>query len=389
VDEEDRISGIIVDNIINFETVKIFSKEAWEQKRLKNAFKVWMKKLWGYSHSFRVLDISVGTIVNLSIYLILLFTLNRSVGGNFSVGDFVLVLGFVNNFFPRLFDLVWGFRDIAKHYADIEKYFGILDYDVKVKDPKNPVELTRIKGEIVYDNVGFSYEGGTKDAVKDIDLTIRQGQSIALVGRSGSGKTTLVKLLMRFFDLEEGKITIDEVDIKNMKKADLRSFIGLVPQEPVLFNNTVGYNIGYGKGRASKKEIRAAAKIANLDGFIETLPKKYKTHVGERGIKLSGGQKQRLAIARMVLSDPDIVIFDEATSQLDSENEALIQDAFWRAVKDKTTIIIAHRLSTAMRADKIVVMEKGKIVEKGSHKELVSNKDGLYKYFWDLQVNVD
>ncbi|TEU02675.1 ATP-binding cassette domain-containing protein, partial [Candidatus Woesebacteria bacterium] len=292
-------------------------------------------------------------------------------------------------FYPRLFDLVFSFRDIAKNYADIERYFGVLDYDIQIKDPQKPVDVPGISGEIEFKNVSFSYGERKEDAVSGVDLKVRQGQSVALVGRSGSGKTTLIKLLMRFYDVDKGKITIDDIDIRDFTKANLRSFIGIVPQEPILFNNTIGYNIGYGKKDATKKEIKAAAKMANIDKFVESLPKKYNTRVGERGIKLSGGQKQRLAIARMILSDPEIIIFDEATSQLDSESERLIQEAFWKVTKNKTTIIIAHRLSTAMRADKIVVLEKGKIIESGSHKALLEEKDSLYGYFWDLQINID
>lgn len=190
---------------------------------------------------------------------------------------------------------------------------------------------------------------------------------------------------MRFFDVDKGSVTIDGVDIRNIIKSDLRSFMGVVPQEPILFNNTIAYNIAYGKGKISEREIEAAAKLANIDNFITSLPRGYNTQVGERGIKLSGGQKQRVAIARMILSDPDIIIFDEATSQLDSESEKLIQDAFWKAVTNKTTIIIAHRLSTVMRVDKIVVMEKGRVVEVGSHNDLIRKEDGIYKRFWNLQ----
>jgi ATP-binding cassette subfamily B protein len=306
-----------------------------------------------------------------------------------TIGDFVLVVGFVSAFYPRLFDLVFSFRDIAKNYADIEKYFGVLDYDIQIKDPQKPVDVPGISGEIEFKNVSFSYGERKEDTVSGVDLKVRQGQSVALVGRSGSGKTTLIRLLVRFYDVDKGKITIDDIDIRDFTKANLRSFIGVVPQEPILFNNTIGYNIGYGKEEATKKEIKAAAKMANIDKFIESLPKKYNTQVGERGIKVSGGQKQRLAIARMILSDPEIIIFDEATSQLDSESERLIQEAFWKVVKNKTTIIIAHRLSTAMRADKIVVLEKGKIIESGSHKALLEEKDSLYGYFWDLQINID
>lgn len=384
-EEEDVVTGIIVDNIINFDTVKLFAKEQWEQKRLEKAFVVWKQKLWEHGLSFRVLDISIGGILNVSIFVLLYIGLKQYSQKNLDLGDFVLILGFVNSFFPRLFDLFFGFRDIAKNFEDITKYFGILEYDVEIKDTEKPTVLKNIEGEVEFKNVSFSYKGGKDHAIKNLSLKVRPGQSIALVGRSGSGKTTLTKLLMRFYDLDKGQITIDGVPITNFTKSYLRSLMGSVPQDPIMFNNTIGYNIGYGRTNATKKEIVAAAKLANLHDFIESLPEKYKTNVGERGIKLSGGQKQRLAIARMILSNPDIIIFDEATSQLDSENEKLIQDAFWEASENKTTFIIAHRLSTAMRADKIIVMEDGKIIEEGSHKELLM-KDSLYKYFWELQT---
>ncbi|OGM20211.1 hypothetical protein A2863_01210 [Candidatus Woesebacteria bacterium RIFCSPHIGHO2_01_FULL_38_9b] len=384
---EDDISSVIVDNMINFETVKLFVKELWEQRRLSVIQVDWRKAVWKYVYTFRGLDVSMGTVINISIFSILLYSLNMTIRGMFTLGDFVLIAVFLQSFFPYLFELVWGFRDIAKSYSDIEKFFGILDYGVEIKDPENPVELEKIRGEIKYNNVTFTYSESKKEAVEKINLNIRQGQSIALVGRSGSGKTTLIKLLMRFYDVDQGMITVDGVDVRKFTKNHLRSFMGVVPQEPVLFNNTIEYNIGYGKEKVTKEEIVAAAKIANLHDFVLGMPKKYKTHVGERGIKLSGGQKQRLAIARMILSEPDIIIFDEATSQLDSENEKLIQDALWKVTKNKTTIIIAHRLSTAMRADKIVVMDKGKIVESGSHSVLLARDKSLYKHFWNLQIN--
>ncbi|OGM23878.1 hypothetical protein A2715_01725 [Candidatus Woesebacteria bacterium RIFCSPHIGHO2_01_FULL_39_32] len=391
---EDDISAVVVDNMINFETVKLFVKESWEQKRLSEIQIDWKKAVWKYVYTYRGLDISMGTLINLSIFSILLYALNMTIKGFFTLGDFILVAVFLQSFFPHLYELVWGFRDIAKSYSDIEKYFGILDNDIKIKDPEIPKFLDKVRGEIEFKNTSFTYSESKKEAVKNISLPIRQGQSIALVGRSGSGKTTLIKLLMRFYDVDRGSITIDNIDIRKFTKSHLRSFMGVVPQEPVLFNNTIGYNIAYGRmtnygnEKATKQEVIAAAKIANLHNFIESLAKKYNTHVGERGIKLSGGQKQRLAIARMVLSDPDIIIFDEATSQLDSENERLIQEALWKVAKDKTTIIIAHRLSTAMRADKIIVMEKGRIIEKGSHMSLLAKEKGLYKHFWNLQIKL-
>lgn len=388
---EDKVSGIITDNLINFETVKLFAQEKWELARLKETFKDWKKYLWRHFWTYRMIDMSVGSLINISVFLVLVFSLDLIKTSQIGIGDFVLIAGYVNMFFPKLFDLIYGLREITTNYADIKKYLDLLTYEIEVKDPTNPVKLTHVKGNIEFNNVNFTYKNRVKNAINGISLKIDKGQAIALVGRSGSGKTTLGKLLMRFYDINSGEITIDGINVRDFEKSHLRSFIGVVPQEPILFNNTIEYNIGYGstfKG-ASFKGVREAAKIANIDDFIQSLPKKYQTEVGERGVKLSGGQKQRLAIARMILSDPDIVVFDEATSHLDSESEKLIQDAFWKARAGKTTIIIAHRLSTIMRADKIVVMERGRIKEIGTHKELVDRKNSLYSHFWNLQIKLD
>jgi ABC-type multidrug transport system fused ATPase/permease subunit len=216
-------------------------------------------------------------------------------------------------------------------------------------------------------------------------LEIKPGESVAFVGRSGAGKSTMVKLLLRFYDLKKGKIYLDGVDIRRFNKAYLRSLMAVVPQEPILFNNSIGFNIGYGKEGVNIEEIKEAAQMANLDSFIESLPDKYETQVGERGIKLSGGQKQRLAIARAMLVNPKILIFDEATSNLDSESEKMVQDALWKTAKDRTLLIIAHRFSTIRRADKIVVLEKGKIVEMGTHEVLIKKEEGIYRKLWRLQ----
>ena len=383
--EEDKISGIITDNLINFETVKIFAKEFWENKRLSASFKPWTKALWGYGNSFRLIDGTMGLLINLSIFFVLYLSINQAINLRLNVGDFVLITGFLSNFYPKLWDLVWSTRDLAKNYADIEKYFGLLEHKEEVLDPINPIKKRAVEGEIEFKNVSHSYQGGTKNAVKNLSLKIKKGESIAFVGRSGSGKTTITKLLMRFFDPTRGKITIDGIDIKNFTKANLRGFFGVVPQEAVLFNNTISYNIGYGAKKNTKLEVVRATKMANLSDFIEKLPLKYETNVGERGIKLSGGQKQRLAIARMIMSKPDIIVFDEATSHLDSESEKLIQDAFWKYAQGKTTIIIAHRLSTIAKADRIVVMDKGEIVEIGTHKDLLNNKNGIYNKLWNIQ----
>lgn len=388
-EEEDRISGIIVDNIINYDTVKLFAKEEWESSRLNLAFSDWKKSLWRYANTFRLIDISVGSLINASIFALLFLSLNLVTNLKMNIGDLVLIITFSNTFFPQMVDLIFSFREIAKSYTDIEKYFNILEQIIVIKDPSRPVEKRHVRGLIEYKNVGFAYMENPKSALSSINLTIKPGESIALVGKSGSGKTTFARLLMRFYDTTKGQIKIDGTNIKRFRKSKLRSFMGVVPQEPILFNESIKFNIGYGKERATLKDIKKAANLALIDDFIESLPLKYETLVGERGVKLSGGQKQRVAIARMILSNPDIVVFDEATSQLDSESEKKIQEAFWSVSKGKTTLIIAHRLSTAMRADRIVVLDKSRIKEIGSHSELLQIPNGIYNRFWQLQTNFE
>lgn len=389
-DKEDEISGIIADNLINYETVKLFAKETWELKRLKTYISDLKTLIWRFIVTFRYIDTSLGSLINISIFLVFLLAFNLLTKSVIKISDFVLIVSAVSMFFPQLFNLVYSIRNLSQGYVDIKKYVDVLDNEIEVKDPEVGVIKNHVKGEIKFDRVYFSYETKKqKSALRNINLDIKPGESVALVGRSGAGKTTLVKLLMRFYDIGKGSISIDGIDIRNFKKSDLRGLMGVVPQEPILFNNTIGYNISYGKDNASKSDIIAAAKIAMIHDFVEGLPQKYNTKVGERGIKLSGGQKQRVAIARMILSNPDIIIFDEATSQLDSESERLIQEAFWKASEGKTTIVIAHRLSTIMRVDKIIVMDQGKIVETGTHRALLNNKESLYKKFWDLQIKID
>jgi len=381
---EDRISGIITDNLINYETVKFFAQEEREENRLQGEFKDWKNKLWEYANSFRLMDIIIGTLSNLGILAIFWIAIGKLIAGEMTTGDLVMIISFSTSFYYRFFHLLYRFRNIAKNYADIKRYFSVLDNEILIKDPVNPVKVKNIKGEISFEDITFSYPDKKGKVLSDINLKIKAGESVAFVGKSGVGKTTLMRLLLRFYDVSRGKILIDGTDIRNFTKSQLRSFIGVVPQEPILFNNTIGFNIAYGKSRAEKKDIIRVSKMANLHDFINSLPLKYKTHVGERGIKLSAGQKQRLAIARMLLTDPQIIIFDEATSNLDSESERLIQDALWKIAKNRTVLIIAHRFSTIRKSDRIIVLDKGKIAEKGSHTKLMRKK-GLYHYLWELQ----
>ena len=384
-ESEDKISGIITDNLLNYETVKFFAQEEKEESRLKDEFKDWLDKFWKYVDSFRLIDIVSGTLSNLGILGILLVTIKRLQLGLIGIGDLVMVISLTSNFYYELFHLIWRIRNIAKHYIDIESYFSVLGSEILVKDPEKPIDLNNIKGRIDFDNVGFSYKDGKQDVLKKMDLHIEPGESVAFVGYSGVGKTTIMRLLLRFYDVTEGRILIDEVDIRKLTKKQLRSSIGIVPQDPILFNNTIKFNLTYGNPSVGKEEMERAIRIANLSDFIDGLPERYETLVGERGIKLSGGQRQRLAIARMVLVNPNIIIFDEATSSLDSESESLIQESLWEVAENRTTLIIAHRFSTIAGADKIVVIEKGNIVEMGSHEKLLKKK-GIYHHLWKLQT---
>lgn len=383
---EDQVSAVIVDNLINYETVKYFGKEQRESHRLIEVFVNWTKSVWGYANSFRAIDAIVGFSGNIGFFIILMISMKQYLAGYMSLADVILIIGFISSFYPKLFEMVYKLRELAKSYTDIEDYFSILDLKEQVADPQTPKTLGKVRGLISFKSISFSYKDGKQNAIENFSLDIQPGESIAFVGQSGVGKTTIVKLLLRFFDVNSGTIEIDGINIKDFTKSTLRSYIGVVPQEPVLFNNTMAFNIGYGRDEVSSASLKRAAKMANLDEYIDTLPQKYETQVGERGVRLSGGQKQRLAIARMILSNPDIIIFDEATSQLDSVSERLIQDAFWKVSKNKTTLIIAHRLSTVVHADKIVVMNESGIAEVGTHKELLQIPNGIYKHYWDLQI---
>ncbi len=385
-DAEDMISGVITDNLINYETVKFFAQEREEEKRLKANFVEWTRKIWGFSNSFRVMDVTIGTLSGLGMLAILWVTIRQLSNQEITAGDFVMVTGFITGFYYRFFELMYRFRGIAKNFIDLEKYFELLDNEIIVKDPIRPRKFKKIEGKIEFRNVSFSYPDNEARVLNGVDLEIKPGQSVAFVGKSGAGKTTIVKLLLRFYDLKGGQILLDGTDIRELSKSHLRSFIAVVPQEPVLFNNTIGFNIGYGKKDVTQKEIEGAAEMANLHEFIAQLPDTYETQVGERGIKLSGGQKQRLAIARALIVNPKVIVFDEATSNLDSESEKSVQEALWKTAKDRTMIIIAHRFSTIRKADKIVVMDGGSVAEVGTHSQLIRQKGGLYRLLWNLQA---
>ncbi len=382
---DDAVTGVIVDNMVGFETVKIFAREAWELRKLDKAYIPWIKAYLDYFFTFRYIEVSVLFFSTIGISVALFYGVELLRSGQISLGQFTIIAGFIFALAQSMMDLVYKFRELAKTYTDLVNYFEIMELQPKIVDAIRPLKLERARGNISFRKVAFGYNGSL-EVLQDINLDIKAGESIALVGKSGAGKTTLTKLVLRFYDVSQGAIFLDNVDIRKLQLENLRKQIGLVPQEAVLFNDTIAYNIGYALDNPSLEEVSNAAMKANLHDFVISLPEGYNTIVGERGIKLSGGQRQRLAIARVILENPAIVLFDEATSQLDSENEKQVQEAFKELTTGKTTLIIAHRLSTIMHADRIIVFDQGRVVEQGKHRELIAQK-GFYARLWSLQTD--
>src|SRR3989344_7246945 len=302
-----------------------------------------------------------------------------------TIGTFVLIQVYILNLAKRLWDFGRIIRDTYESFADSKEMVEILETPYEVKDIPNAKTLKVAGGQIEFKDISFAFNE-TRTVLKNINLNIKSGEKIALIGPSGAGKSTIVKLLMRMYDLTSGTIEIDNQNVKEVTQDSLRQNISLVPQDPILFHRTLIENIRYGKGKATNEEVIAAAKLAHCDEFIDTLPLKYETHVGERGIKLSGGERQRVAIARAILKNAPILVLDEATSSLDSHSESLIQDALNTLMEGRTAIVIAHRLSTIQKMDRIIVIENGGIVEEGSHEVLLRKENSLYKKLWSLQA---
>ena len=371
-----------VDSLLNYETVKYFNAEDVEAARYDKAMADYEVMAVRSRTSLSVVNIGQGTIIAFGLMAVMAMAGADIQKGNLTVGDFVAVNTYLLQLYLPLNFLGWVYRELRQALVDMERMFGLLDERPDIADKPNAKPLVIKGGELVFDNVHFAY--GERPILKGISFTVQPGKRVAIVGPSGSGKTTISRLLFRFYDPVAGAVRLDGQDVRDVTQASVRAAIGVVPQDTVMFNSTIGYNIGYGRDGASPDEIAAAAKLASIDGFIANLPDGYDTMVGERGLKLSGGEKQRVAIARAILKKPSIFLFDEATSALDSRTEKEIQRALDTVSKSQTTLVIAHRLSTIVSADEIIVLSDGVIVERGSHRHLLSQK-GLYTQMWDRQ----
>jgi len=371
-----------VDSLLNYETVKYFNAEDVEAARYDSAMADYEVMAVRSRTSLSVVNIGQGTIIAFGLMAVMAMAGADIQKGNLTVGDFVAVNTYLLQLYLPLNFLGWVYRELRQALVDMERMFGLLDEEPGIADKPAAKPIKIDGGELIFDNVHFAY--GDRPILKGVSFTVKPGKRVAIVGPSGSGKTTISRLLFRFYDPVSGAVRLDGQDLRNVTQASVRAAIGVVPQDTVMFNSTIGYNIGYGRNGASQNDIAAASKMASIDQFIAGLPDGYDTMVGERGLKLSGGEKQRVAIARAILKKPSIFLFDEATSALDSRTEKEIQHALDTVSKSQTTLVIAHRLSTIVNADEIIVLAEGEIIERGTHRQLLSQK-GLYAQMWERQ----
>ena len=372
-----------VDSLLNYETVKYFGNEGHEARRFDNALARYEKAAVLSRTSLSALNVGQGAIIAIGLTLVMYMAGRGVVTKSMSVGDFVLVNTYMIQLYLPLNFLGFVYREIKQSLTDMERMFALLDVHEEVADAPDAKALKVDKGEIAFDRVNFAYDE-RRQILHDLSFTAAPGSTVAIVGPTGSGKSTISRLLFRFYDATDGAIAIDGQPIRDVTQASLRAAIGIVPQDTVLFNDTIYYNIAYGRTGATKDEVEEAARMAQIHDFIAKLPDGYESMVGERGLKLSGGEKQRVAIARTILKDPRILLFDEATSALDTHTEKDIQASLRQVSTDRTTLVIAHRLSTVVEADEILVLDHGRVVERGTHAKLLA-EDGAYAAMWRRQ----
>ncbi len=379
---DNAASTKMIDSLLNFETVKYFNNENHEFKRLDESLEKYENAANKNRTSLSLLNISQTFVIMIGITLMLVLTVFGIQNKTITVGGFVVINAYMLQLYQPLNFLGTIYREIRQSLVDMENMFNLLKEKNNIDDSGNE-HLKNNNAEIIFNNIFFGYEN-KRTIIKNISFSIPEGKSLAIVGPTGAGKSTISKLLFRFYDPDSGEILINKKNIKKYKQNSLRQMIGVVPQDTILFNDTIFYNISYGLIDSSEEDVINAAKIAGIHDFIESIPDKYNTIVGERGLKLSGGEKQRVAIARAVLKNPSILFFDEATSSLDTNTEKEINNNLNKISQGKTTLIIAHRLSTVSNADKIIVIDKGNIIEEGDHSSLL-NKNGLYALMWNKQ----
>ena len=380
---DSQANSIAVDSLLNYETVKYFNNERYELSRYGETLSQWENAAVKSITTMSMLNFGQAFIIAIGVTIIMIFAAGGVADGNMTLGDLVLVNALMLQLFVPLNTLGIVYRQITYSLADMDMLVKLLQKDTEIKDAPNAKPLKVSAAQIEFDKVSFSYSQD-REILRDVSITIPSGHKVAVVGPSGAGKSTIARLLFRFYDVSEGAVRIDGQDVRECTQQSLHENIAVVPQDTVLFNESIYFNIQYAKPGASKEEIEQAAKLANIHDFIEQLPQQYETIVGERGLKLSGGEKQRVAIARAVLKNPRIVIFDEATSSLDSQSESMILNAMQEVTQGVTTLVIAHRLSTIVDADSIYVFDHGRVVESGSHRELLAQQ-GIYANMWALQ----
>jgi ATP-binding cassette subfamily B protein len=383
-DLDSKASTKAIDSLLNYETVKYFGNEEYEASRYDHGLQNYERAAVRSQTSLTLLNTGQSLIIAIAVTLILWRATLGVTEGSMTLGDLVLVNAFMIQLYIPLNFLGVLYREIKQSLADMEKMFALLDQHRDVADVSNAQALALSSAELTFNHVDFSYEANRK-ILFDVDFTIAAGTTTAVVGHSGSGKSTLARLLFRFYDVNGGAILIDGQDVRQVTQISLRNAIGIVPQDTVLFNDSIAYNIAYGRPGAAQEEIIAAAKAAYIHDFIVSLPDGYDTTVGERGLKLSGGEKQRVAIARTLLKNPAILVFDEATSALDSQAEQAIQLQLKEIARNRTTLVIAHRLSTVADADQILVMDQGRIIERGTHAQLLA-AGTIYAQMWERQL---
>ncbi|MEM9355526.1 MAG: ABC transporter ATP-binding protein/permease [Pseudomonadota bacterium] len=386
-DSDTEANTKAIDSLINFETVKYFGNEQMEANRFDQSMERYERAAIQTYYSLGILNSGQSVIFTTGMTICMVLAAHGVMTGAHTIGDFVMINALLIQLYMPLNFMGFVYRELRQGLVDLETMFGLLDQYPEIKDKPGATPMDVSKGRITFENVSFAYDPD-RPILKDLTFDVEPGSMVALVGPSGAGKSTISRILFRFYDIQTGRVLVDGQDIQDVTQESLRAHIGVVPQDTVLFNDTIMYNLRYGRPSASNEEVFAAARLAQIENFIKQLPEGYKTIVGERGLKLSGGEKQRMAIARTILKAPPILMLDEATSALDSQTERDIQEALDQVSKGRTSLVIAHRLSTIVHADKILVLEKGVLVEQGTHSELMQ-LDGLYSSLWQQQQKAE